>query len=226
MDKATNPPSSEESSQVAWIILRAVKALHTGKYRLAAFLKGSKSKEVSSIIDQRLYGGLLWHTIPTIMHLIDQLRQQQLIQYVFVSAYGYRYPVLELTAAGQQALDEKKPVSLDLRKVIEPIVIGASEQKTLALHQQGKSIQEIAQERNLAASTIYTHFYRLIAHDYLSSAEIIPADCLRKIRDTASMFSHSPKLKEIKEKLPDISYEKIRCVLADITKEVEMKHNS
>ena len=89
--------------------------------------------------------------------------------------------------------------------------------KTFELFSEGKNAEEIAKERNLAASTIYTHFFHLIANNYLSSSDVVDEGKIKLIADVYKQFKTEPKLKELKEKLPEnISYEEIRCVVAGI----------
>ena len=40
---------AEETYQIAWIILKAAENINVGKYKLAEFLKGSKSKDVVNL---------------------------------------------------------------------------------------------------------------------------------------------------------------------------------
>ena len=70
----------EDTSQITWIILNAVKNLQLGATKLALFLKGSKSKMVMPIESQQLFGGLMWNDIPTIAGFIRQLIEIGLIK--------------------------------------------------------------------------------------------------------------------------------------------------
>lgn len=203
-----------EASQVALIILNTVKNLEVGKLKLAAFLKGSKAKDIQPIANQALYGGLFWYTIATITKCIDQLEAMKLIRRKMINEYPYPYTVLALTDAGRVAVEEKKYIHLQIIKEAEPITVGNSEKTTYALLKQGKTVADIAEERNLVVSTIYTHFFRLIVHKYLSSAEVIDSEVIRKVGEVAQKFK-DPTVKQVKELLPEISYEEIRCVLAD-----------
>ncbi len=63
----------DDTSQITWIVLNAVRNLQTGVDKLALFLKGSKSKLVIPIESKQLFGGLMWHDIPTIKGFINQL---------------------------------------------------------------------------------------------------------------------------------------------------------
>ena len=208
---------SEDIYQVTWIILNAVKNLEVGVNKLALFLKGSKSKLVVPIESKQLFGGLMWHDIPTIVGFIKQLLEIGLIRRKVIYGYEYSYPILELTDAGKKTLDEKIKIELQIIREQKPINIGDSEKVTFGLFSQGKSIDEIAKERDLAISTIYTHLYKLIVNNYLSSSDVVPDEKIKQISEVYNQFKNEPKLKELKEKLPEnISYEEIRCVLADL----------
>ncbi len=208
--------SEFEMYQVTWIILNAVKRLQVGKIKLAQFLKGSKSKDVKSIADKTVYGGLLWYDISTITGFIEQLELIGLIHKKIISGSHYDYSVYELTEAGKKVLEEKKQIALQIIKERKPVVIGDSEKETLNSVHEGKMVSEIANERNLAESTIYTHIFRLIATNCISSKDIISEKIVKQISEVTGNFKDVPSVKEVKELLPNVSYEEIRCVLADI----------
>src|SRR3989338_9240003 len=97
----------EDASQITWIVLNAVRNLQTGVDKLALFLKGSKSKLVIPIESKQLFGGLIWHDIPTIKGFIKQLIDMEFIRKKKIQGYTYSYPILEVTEAGKKVLDEK-----------------------------------------------------------------------------------------------------------------------
>ena len=98
----------------------------------------------------------------------------------------------------------------------KPINVGESEKITFDVFKSGKAIEEIAKIRNLAVSTIYDHFYRLVANNYLSSSEFIPENIIGQVLEAKSKLPKASKLKEIKDILPEeITYNEIKCVLAD-----------
>ena len=206
-----------EMHQLTWIILNTVKHLKVGKNKLAAFLKGSKSKEVKPLAQELLYGGLFWYDIPTIAGFIEQLENMNLIQRKTLEGYNYDYSVFELTNAGKLVLEEKQQIPLHILKEVKPITVGDSEEETYELIKQGKTVLETAQKRNLAVSTIYTHIYRLIFNGRLSSSDAIPKDVINKVSDAANKLSN-PTVKLIKDLLPELSYEEIRCALAGLRK--------
>ena len=210
---------SEDTYQIVWIILNAVKNLQCGVDKLALFLKGSKSKLVVPIESKQLFGGLMWHDIPTIKGFIKQLIGMELIRKKTIQGYIYDYSILELTEAGSKVLNEKIKIELQIIKEQKLITVGESEMKTFELFSERKNIEEIAKERNLAVSTIYAHLYHLIANNYLSSSDVVEEERIKQITEAYIQFKSEPKLKELKEKLPEnISYGEIRCVVADMNK--------
>ena len=208
--------SESEMFQVTWIVLSVVSRLNVGKIKLAQFLKGSKSKDVISISGEQSYGGLFWYDIPTITGFIEQLEIIGLIHKKNFSGSVYDYSVYVLTEAGKKVLEEKQQITLQIIREVEPITVGYSERETFRLLRSGKSVSEIAKERNLVESTIYTHIFRLIVNRYLSSDEVISGDVIKQVYDITRTFKYVPSVKTVKEFLPNISYEEIRCVLADI----------
>ena len=211
----------EQLYQVTWIILNSVKAIDVGKYKLAEFLKGSKAKDVAHLSSQQGYGGLLWYDIPIIIGFVEQLEQMRLIARKRIAIDEY-YSVLELTEAGKKVLEEKIKIELQIIKKENLITVGSSEKTTFDLFRTGKTIEEIAEERNLAISTIYDHLYRLVANNYLSSSEFISENIINQILEAKNKLPNASKLKEIKEILPEeITYNEIKCVLADKTTEKE-----
>lgn len=205
----------KDSDKIVWVILNATKNLKVGKYKLAEFLKGSKSKDISNLSSQQGYGGLLWQDIATIIGFTEQLEQMKLIARRRIAIDDY-YSILELTEAGKKVLDEKIKIELQVIKKEKSIIAGESELQTYRLFKSGKNAEEIAQLRGLAVSTIEDHLYRLVANGYISSSDFIPEEKIKQIMQARNKFAGQPKLREIKEPLPeDISYNDIKCVLAD-----------
>lgn len=63
---------------------------------------------------------------------------------------------------------------------------GYSQMETLRLHQSGKSIEQIAEERGLAQSTISSHLGDMVAAGRIELKDLIPADTLSKIENYLS----------------------------------------
>ncbi|PIY60155.1 hypothetical protein COY95_03240, partial [Candidatus Woesearchaeota archaeon CG_4_10_14_0_8_um_filter_47_5] len=193
---ALQSKSESEMHQVTWIILTAVKHLQVGKNKLAQFLKGSKSKNIQSISGEAVYGGLMWYDIPTITGFIEQLETIGLIHRKVLRGHPFDYLVFELTEAGKNVLEEKKQITLQSIKEKKPINVGDSEKETLKLVHNGKNVSEIAKERDLAESTIYTHIFRLIVNNYLSGKEVISETIIEQITGVVANFKTIPSVKE------------------------------
>ena len=203
----------EETYQITWTILKATENINAGKYKLAEFLKGSKSKDVAYLSNEQGYGGLLWFNINEIIAFIEQLEEMDLIKRTSIDGY---YSVIGLTEAGRKVLDEKIRIELQIIKKEKPLIVGDTENITLELFKKGKSVPEIAYGRNLAFSTIFEHMRRLVANGYVSSSEFVEDDKINKILEAVGKLKKHFMLREIKEILPDdITYDEIKCVLAD-----------
>jgi ATP-dependent DNA helicase RecQ len=82
------------------------------------------------------------------------------------------------------------------------------------LFKEGKSIAEIAKERNMAISTIEGHLALFVANGEINISEIVSAEKQLLIREAVKIHGRE-SLKIIKENLPDnITYGEIRMVLA------------
>jgi DNA-binding PadR family transcriptional regulator len=207
----------DKTKRVAQVILHAVGTVQVGKHKLACFLKGSKSKEVIPVAHQDVFGGLFWYDIPTIEGFIEQLEAIGLIEKKVVQGYPPQFSVYAVTAAGKKVTEENIEIPLQVIKKDAPLTAGESEKQTLKMLRQGKTTSEIAKERSLAESTIYTHFCRLIANNLLESSEVVTKEAHDAIKEVCIGFGKQPSLKEIKELLPpEITYDQIRCVTAGI----------
>lgn len=92
--------------------------------------------------------------------------------------------------------------------------------ETVRLLKEGKSIEEIAEERNFVISTIEGHIARAIKQGLICIDDVMP------IAEAKSIANHFPqnledvRLSEIKaHSTPEISYAKLRMVLAWLEKE-------
>jgi hypothetical protein len=91
---------------------------------------------------------------------------------------------------------------------------GATYKITLSLYRQGKTIEEIAKERNLVKSTIESHLAKLVENDELIAEDIIGAEKVKQIVNTAIELQTS-QFTPIKEILGDnYSYGEIKIALA------------
>jgi ATP-dependent DNA helicase RecQ len=90
---------------------------------------------------------------------------------------------------------------------------------TIRFFREGKSIEQIAKERNLVVSTIESHFAQAIRKNIIQIEEIMPIDEARKISEYFPQDLSDVKLTPIKENAPpEITYGKLRMVLAWLQK--------
>ncbi|MAF36759.1 hypothetical protein CL622_06600 [archaeon] len=217
-NEPNKPSTIKDELRIVWIILETVKHVKFGKQNLSRFLKGSNSRLVHRVEQKTLFGSLYWLTLHTIDGYLDQLIRMELLKQHFVAPFR---PVFTITDAGTKVLDEKIQMSLQqVPKKIYTITIGPTEKKTLALFREGKTVNEIAQLRTLATSTVSGHFIRLIKKDYLRIHEIVEKEKIEIIQNQLKKYDDVPSTQEVKEQLPEnISYDDIRWVIADIKKE-------
>lgn len=88
-----------------------------------------------------------------------------------------------------------------------------TKQETFNLWNAGKSIQEIATERNLAQSTIEGHLAHFIGTGEIPIDRMVDKEKQRAIRDARKMGGME-SLQSLKEFLPDISYGELKWVFA------------
>ena len=222
------PITADEQNKVTWIILKLAEKYQLGKGTLALFLKGSRSKILKprEFDKKKGFGALFWHDLSDIKIFLNKLEASGLLkrEIVHEKGYFYPYPILVLTELGKNILIKKEDAFPYLQKVSSPDKeyipkLGDSERVTLSLLMKGKTVAEIAQQRILKESTIYTHFVHLISCGELRAKECISESVLTLISEARKGYKKRPRLKELKEKLPEsISYEEIRCVVEDFEK--------
>lgn len=97
---------------------------------------------------------------------------------------------------------------------------GGTYKDTLALYKQGKKLDEIAQIRTLALSTIKTHMSRWVASGEVSVYDIIPPETVQKLEELLKNSEPAenpnatpPAIKAQIEKGADFDYEDVRMVI-------------
>jgi len=97
-----------------------------------------------------------------------------------------------------------------------PVQKGDSKRLSLSLLQEGKTIQEIANERNLAISTVESHLAGFILTGEISISELIKDEKLKYMLPVIEN-NRNKLLSEIKHILPDeCTYSEIRAILNHI----------
>ena len=117
-------------------------------------------------------------------------------------------------------IDLKSP-KRELRKRTKRDVLGKDTYHTsLDMYRDGRSIPEIAKERNLAVSTIENHLARFIATGEVSLDQFVSLEKVEVIREAIIKFSESEALSPIKEYLgEEYSYGEIRAVMSALSGE-------
>lgn len=111
----------------------------------------------------------------------------------------------DATEAAEEAEDKKPPKPI---KIPTHII-------TFDMYKEGKSVEEIAIERNLSQTTIETHLSKLIALDILRIDRVMSPMRFEEIRSQLAPDPHT--LSEHKEKLGDlVSYRELKYVLSEI----------
>lgn len=84
------------------------------------------------------------------------------------------------------------------------------------LFKEGKTIEEIAKERNLAVGTIESHLFYFVGIGEIDINQFLSIEKQELIKSAIEKFGHL-STKTLKENLPEeISYAQIRMVLSSI----------
>jgi len=114
------------------------------------------------------------------------------------------------------------PKELKTRKTSKKTAVKPQKEKkedtkvtTFKLYKQGRSIKEIAKERDLNQQTIVRHLAHYVAKGMIDVNELVPESRAESIRDVVSSLGTTKGLAAIKEASPsDVSYQDIVLVIA------------
>ncbi|TRX58716.1 DNA helicase RecQ [Fulvivirga sp. M361] len=151
---------------------------------------------------------LLLYLPTTLQHL------EQISGFGMVKVQRYGDPIIEKIAAYCKEHNlESKERAVPKATSKRTKSAGGTHLKTLELFKNGRSIREIAKERNLRHGTIESHLDLLIKEGKLQISEALSAERVNTILSVLSDI-REPGLKPVKEKLPeDFSYGEIRMVM-------------
>lgn len=132
-----------------------------------------------------------------------------------------RYGMPFLEKVQDYCIEHKIPTRIDLKKMPRTRKASApreraSDTKRISydMYRSGKSVREIAEERQLSLTTVETHLSHYITIGDLDVDELVPADKRELIEAVANQFGRLG-LKQIKEHVPEeISYGDIRMTIA------------
>ncbi len=206
------------------IVLETVRSLHrpVGRKRLAQLLNGSQAKGMQEFGYDRhkFYGKLNMLSQPQITALVDAL-----ISARYLRLSGGDLPVLTLSPAGRQALEARAALPISIPNLaLEDETVGRWQARsersdtvlqTLNLFKQGLTPAQIAAERDLKESTIYTHLARVISEGQIKLNQIVPPEIEAQIAQAMATVQDTSALSPLKAILPEeISYGQIKCVIA------------
>jgi len=210
-------PAETQSERAALIVLETISRLSLGKRKLAKVLKGSKARDIARYTRHPNYARFVDLQMVEIEALIDQLLHSG-----YLKSVGSNLPTLALTSKGQNAIKARIAIQVDLRHITQSIYrkrraeqeAGGTIALTGQLLENGLTPAQIAAERGLAESTIYTHLARLIIAGKANIDAIVPNDQQQLIRASIQAVGSAELLFPIKVRLPDsIGYGPIRCVV-------------
>jgi len=218
VEEVATRPAETQSERAALIVLDSLAHLEwgIGSGKLAQLLKGSTAKEMAIYRRARNFGKFDALRLSEIESLIGQLLDANYIKQV-----GGGRPTLTLTNKGQSALMARAAIRVDLRPVrpaaAQRAQARAAAGATVVLSGQmlagGRSPEQIAAERGLTPSTVYSHLAQLISEGQVDVAAVVPADLRAQIRAAIEAVGSAEFLAPIKSRLPDeIEYDVIRCV--------------
>lgn len=212
-----------QGERAALIILDCVKRLKSkvGRKKLAQVLHGSTVPDMHRFhYDKNVYYARLAAVKQSdIERLIIQLIDQS-----YLKAVGGEYPVLTLSPLGENALEQKSAIALDLPESFLPKNLKRSQAKraaggslayTAQLISNGLTPEQIAEERGLAPWTIYGHLAQLIERGEVEVERVVPGEVRWHIEQAIQQVGSTELLSPIKALLPEkITYSQIRCVVS------------
>jgi ATP-dependent DNA helicase RecQ len=95
--------------------------------------------------------------------------------------------------------------------------VGDTYNQSLELFRQGKSIPEIAHERDITQNTVQTHLARFVTTGEITLDELVPPHKVEPIRAAVTKFNSTGLLSPIKDYLgDDYTYAEIKAVIASM----------
>jgi ATP-dependent DNA helicase RecQ len=116
---------------------------------------------------------------------------------------------------GQQFVDEiRRQMNLKRKK-------GDSTLQTLALHDSGMSVDEIAAARGIQRTTVYSHLAQLVGEGRITDTSTLIADYeLSSVRTALARLGGATELRPVYDLLEGaVEYGKIRLAMAVIARE-------
>jgi ATP-dependent DNA helicase RecQ len=189
-----------------------------GKQVLAASLRGSAAKNVmqAHLNELSTYGLLRDMRQEDIMVYIDALLSADCLR---VSAGAY--PTISITELGQRVMREQEQVKLALDVGSaddgdEARILSPTASQTYQLFCEGRTVEQIARQRNLVVTTIEGHLIECLEMGLAVDVSRLVSESDRaQIENSIARHGLEGGLKPIRESLPEsISYNMIRFVAA------------
>lgn len=109
---------------------------------------------------------------------------------------------------------EEKPVKFREEKPVK--MKGETYLQTLNLFLEGKTIEEIAQLRNMAVSTLYGHFIKLVGEGKIGIEKLVPPDRFATIKAAVMELTENSILPAKEQLGDDYTFDEIRLVKTHI----------
>jgi ATP-dependent DNA helicase RecQ len=180
------PGEMSHGERAALIILDCIRRVHikVGQEKLAQILHGSKARAILKFHHDKneYYGRLAGLRLNEIKGMISKL-----IEMGYIKIIGSRLPTLRLTPRGENAVNQRDVISIEIPKFFETSEKIRARAKfsqkggvedTAKLLICGLQPKEIAEKRGLATTTIYDHLAQLIAGGRISVDQVVPKDIL------------------------------------------------
>lgn len=149
------------------------------------------------------------------MDIIDPAGRQTRLRTRRTSDNPYDNPQMGQANGSQKTSDARKTRPEKAQK--EPKKTqkkGESAELSLTMFNQGQSIEQIAQQRELAASTILGHLAVAVKAGKLTADKVIPAEHVRVLRHALSQLEEHAPVDDILAKCPkDIKKEEVYFML-------------
>jgi predicted amidophosphoribosyltransferase len=218
----TTRRAETEDEWIPLVILETVRTLERplGRDKIAMIVRGSHAQE---IVDwgyhrHKFYSKLKHLTLREIGDVIEQL-----VARGYLKTIGGEYPVIALTPLGEQTLDARAAIALNVgtpasqQKRVEKkaaLKAGGTIERTLELAEEGLSVTQIAEKRGLTVGTVYSHLERLVAEGRTAPDRFIEPNVYEQIIAAMKQWD-GQWLSGLKALLPEeISYDQIRLVVA------------
>lgn len=146
-----------------------------------------------------------------LMHLQDIITNQELNE-----MFEFTRKLVGRTRI-QHEVEPETPLSTFERNHKAVCKLSKTEKRTLELLDEGYSVEETAEKRNLVQSTIYNHVMELVRLGIVNVDDYIDIDTYNSIVEAGNEFEWDCTMKQIIESCEmEVSYDEIKLVLADL----------